>query len=108
MKVLPAERELHIGGYTYKQDSSKSNSLEVYTNDFAVMAKLDKYCFENPDEWRIKETILCQGDIVGKRYICSFGCVLLRGKPRKGIQQTEEQKQKARERMIGLRKAGIL
>ena len=111
MRVPVEEREITIGGYIYNDDDdhTRRDYFEVFTSDYGYMAKLDKMCEQYPEHWRHREQQpewRQGGDIVGKFYECSVGCVFLRGKPRAGTPQTEEQKQAFRERMIKAREQG--
>ena len=102
------EREVAAGNYTYNLDGSKNGKMEVYTSDYGYMLKFDKFCKEQPEHWKLMQTMKHGGDIVGKRYLCSWECLLFRAKPRTGTPQTEEQKKASRERMLVMHKAGAL
>ena len=108
MRTPTEEREIHAGAYTYKPDGTRNDRMEVYTSDYSLMAKFDKFCEQNPDHWKLTETMKQGGDIVGKRYQCTWECVLFRAKPKQGRPMTEEEKQVARERMMKMREAGVL
>lgn len=108
MRTPIEEREIHVSAYTYKEDGTRNDKLCVYTSDYSMMAKFDKYCEENPEHWKHVKTETSGGDIVGKRYECSWECVFFRAKPVKQRPRTEEEKQIARERMMKMREDGIL
>jgi len=105
LRTPKEERELHIGGYVYKEDGTKETTLDVYTSDYGYMLKFDKFCEEYPEDWQLKETMKQAGDIVGKRYRVSLGCILIRGrKPTRTL--SEEQKEAMRKRLSKIRKVG--
>ena len=108
MRTPTEEREIQIGAYTFKEDGTRNDTLQVYTSDYSYMLKLDRFCREYPEHWKLVDTLTCQGDVVGKKYECTLECVLLRGKPRTCPPRTEEQKQAARETMMKLHEAGVL
>ena len=85
------ERELIISGYTV------DGVMQVYTSDYSLMAKFDKFVESNPDVWKLKRTQKCQGDVVGKDYECPARCISFRAEPPKKREMTEEQKEMARE-----------
>lgn len=103
MRTPTEEREVCAGAYTYKDDGTRNDKMTVYTSDYSFMAKFDKFCKENPDHWKLVDTMKQDGDIVGKRYECTWECILFRAKPKQGTPQTEEQKQAFVERMKALR-----
>lgn len=108
MRTPVEEREIRAGAYTYKEDGTRNDAMDVYTSDYGLMAKFDRYCAENPEHWKLAEAMTQGGDIVGKRYECSWDCVFFRAKPLKGRPMTEEQKQAARERMMKMHEMGVL
>lgn len=108
MRTPTEEREISVCGYTYKPDGTRAETLDVYTSDYSYMIKFDKFCKENPDEWQLKGTTTCQGDVVGKQYTCKAGCVFFRAKTLKGRPRTEEEKRIAAERFRKLREDGVL
>ena len=108
MRTPIEEREVSVGGYTFKPDGTKADTWEVYTSDYSYMLKFDRFCKNNPEEWQLKETLTSQGDVVGKKYTCTIGCVLFREKTRHGRPMTDEEKQAARERFAKMREDGIL
>lgn len=59
-----------------------------------MIRKLDKLAQENPEEWKI-----LRGDQIGKAYTCPKSLITLRSKSAPKKELTEEEKQKARERM---------
>lgn len=89
--------EISVSAYTYKADGSRNDRMEVYTSDYSLMAKFDRYCKENPEHWKVMETMTQGGDIVGKRYQCTWECVHFRAKPVKR-ELTEEQRAALSER----------
>ena len=101
MRTPAGERELIISGYTV------DGVMQVYTSDYSLMAKFDKFVESNPDVWKLKRTQKCQGDIVGKDYECPAKCITFRAEPPKKREMTEEQRQAASERMKALRSAQI-
>ena len=67
---------------------------EVYTCYPPMIRKLDKLTHENPEEWKV-----LRADAMGKTYTCPKGLVTLRSKSTPKKEMTEEERQKARERM---------
>lgn len=97
MRTPVNERELIINGYTV------DGVMQVYTSDYNLMAKFDKFVENNPDVWKLKRMQKCQGDVVGKDYECPAKCIRFLEKPIKGHAQTEEQKEAFRKRMQAYR-----
>lgn len=93
MRTPVDERELIVSYYT-DQDIA-----QVYTSDYNLMAKFDKFVESNPDVWKLKRTQKCQGDVVGKDYECPAKCISFRAEPPKKREMTEEQKEMAREQL---------
>ena len=103
------ERELHAGTYTYKNVNGeyvRNDAMDVYTSDYSYMSKFDRFCEEHPDNWKCVGVDKVGGDIVGKRYSCTWDCVFFRAKPMRGRPRTEEEKQAFKERMAKLREEG--
>ena len=71
MRTPMEERELHVSAYTYKDDGTRNDKMLVYTSDYSLMAKFDRFCEQHPEHWEIKETLKQGGDIVSRKYICS-------------------------------------
>lgn len=106
MRTPLEEREIQIGGYTYNQDGSRATTIEIYTSDYGYMAKLDRFCKDNPAEWRVKPGSIYKSgeEIVSKIYICPLSCILLREKTvRRNL--TEDQREQMRIRMQNLKKS---
>ena len=106
MRTPIEEREIQIGGYTYNRDGTRANTIEIYTSDYGYIAKLDRFCKENPAEWKVKagSEYRSGGDLVSKTYICPISCVLLREKTvRRNL--TDEQREQMRARMQNLKKS---
>ncbi len=99
MRTPVEERELVVSGYTYDPDGSRAKNIEVYTSDYTMMAKFDRFCEENPEEWKIIDTMTCQGDIVGREYRFPVKCLTFRAKTATRRELTEEQKKAHAERL---------
>ena len=107
MRTPKEDRELLINGYVYNENGTRAETISVYTSDYSYMAKFDKYCEEYPEHWKVKNVATCSGDVCGKNYVVSAGCLLIRPKPRRGRAISETEKEAMRARMREMRKAGI-
>ena len=88
LKIPRIEQETVI---TY---NAQEDFAEVYTCYPPMIRKLDKLAQKNPEEWKI-----LRGDQIGKTYTCPKSLITLRSKSAPKKELTEEEKQKARERM---------
>ncbi len=88
MKLSLLEQETII---TY---NAQEDFAEVYTCYPPMIRKLDELTQKNPEEWKV-----LRGDQIGKTYTCPKNLITLRSKSASKRELTEEEKQKARERM---------
>lgn len=88
LKIPRIEQETVI---TY---NAQEDFAEVYTCYPPMIRKLDKLAQKNPEEWKI-----LRGDQIGKTYTCPKNLITLRSKSTPKKELTEEETQKARERM---------
>ena len=72
---------------------------EIYTCYPPSIRKLDKYCKENPEEWKVKNVSTVEGKVVGKTYLAPKKLIALRLKSSKGQELTEEQKRELAKRL---------
>jgi len=107
MRTPKEEREISAGGYTYAPDGTRASRMRVFTSDYSYMIKLDRYCEENPDEWKVERVNHNGQDIVSKEYSCPTSCLSFRKKTVKGREMTEEEKARAAERMQTARNARL-
>lgn len=78
MRTPKEEREIHAGGYVYAENGERAERMEVYTSDYGYMLKFDRFCAENPEEWKLENTETADGDIVSKTYSCPTSCISFR------------------------------
>ena len=94
MSKLPNdERETHISM------SSLGNKMKIYTTEWHIMRRLDRYV-EESDNWKVVDIGLLHGEVVSKTYEAPRDLLLIRKQKRV---MTEEQRQKAAERLRALR-----
>ncbi len=105
MRTPKEEREISAGGYTYNPDGTRAERMQVFTSDYSYMAKLDRYCEENPEEWKIEAVNSIGYDIISKVYSCPTSCLSFRKKTVKGREMTEEEKARRVEIMQAARNA---
>ena len=99
MRTPYEEREVHIS-YTPFSDTA-----EIYTSDYSYIAKLDKYCKDNPEEWKCIREEMCDGDVAGKAYECPKKLILIKRKSPSRAEMTEEQKIENAARLAAARAA---
>lgn len=83
------ERETHIN-----MDKT-SDRMRIYTTEYNVMKKLDRYV-EESDEWKVIEVGRIKGAVVSKTYEAPRKLLTLR---KKSVVMSEEARQAAAERM---------
>lgn len=83
------ERETHINM------SHGSDKMKIYTTEYNIMRKLDRYV-ENNDNWKVVEIGMVHGEVVSKTYEAPKDLLLLREKKRT---MTEEQREAAAKRL---------
>lgn len=94
MSKLPNdERETHISM------NSLGNKMKIYTTEWHIMRRLDRYV-EESDNWKIVDIGMLHGEVVSKTYEAPRDLLLIRKQKRV---MTEEQRQKAAERLRALR-----
>lgn len=94
MSKLPNdERETHISM------SSLGNKMKIYTTEWHIMRRLDRYV-EESDNWKVVDIGMLHGEVVSKTYEAPRDLLLIRKQKRV---MTEEQRQKAAERLRALR-----
>lgn len=94
MSKLPNdERETHISM------SSLGNKMKIYTTEWHIMRRLDRYV-EESDNWKVVDIGMLHGEVVSKTYEAPRDLLLIRKQKRV---MTEEQRQKAAERLRTLR-----
>ena len=94
MSKLPNdERETHISM------SSLGNKMKIYTTEWHIMRRLDRYV-EESDNWKVVDIGMLHGEVVSKTYEAPRDLLLIRKQKRV---MTKEQKQKAAERLRVLR-----
>lgn len=89
MRYRNDERETHINM------TRTSNKMRIYTTEYHMMRKLDKYV-EESDDWKVVEIARCKGEVVSKTYEAPRKLLGLR---KKKIVQSEEQRIAAAERL---------
>lgn len=72
---------------------------EIYTCYPPSIRKLDKYCKENPEEWKVKNVSTVEGEVVGKTYTAPKKLISFRCKEPKKPELTEEEKNEIGERL---------
>lgn len=94
MSKLPnGERETHISM------NSLGNKMKIYTTEWHIMRRLDRYV-EESDNWKVVDIGLLHGEVVSKTYEAPRDLLLIRKQKRV---MTEEQRQKVAERLRALR-----
>lgn len=78
MRTPKEEREIHAGGYVYAENGERAERMEVYTSDYGYMLKFDRFCKENPEEWKVEKVETSGDDIVSKTYSCPASCLSFR------------------------------
>ena len=74
-KLLNDERETHINMV------HGSNKMKIYTTEYNIMKKLDRYV-ENNENWKIVEVGMVHGEVVSKTYEAPKDLLLIREKKR--------------------------
>lgn len=94
MSVYIEEQETHIS------IMRKGDRAEIYTSSLPNIKRFQEYAAENP-EWKLLEIAKSNGETVGVRYSIPKAYITIR---KKGNTMSDEAKEKARERIIGLSK----
>lgn len=79
MRTPKEERKITAGGYVWNPDGTRAERMTVYASDYGYMAKLDRYCEQYPDIWKVEEVIKAGEDVMAKRYSCPVRCISFRG-----------------------------
>lgn len=74
-KLLNDERETHINMV------HGSNKMKIYTTEYNIMKKLDRYV-ENNENWKVVEVGMVRGEVVSKTYEAPKDLLLIREKKR--------------------------
>lgn len=88
-KLLNDERETHINMV------HGSNKMKIYTTEYNIMKKLDRYV-ENNENWKVVEVGMVRGEVVSKTYEAPKDLLLIREKKRV---LTEQQRANAAARL---------
>lgn len=72
------------------------DSAKIYSSNPFQIRKLDRFCSENPADWKCTDVSMVGGDVIGKSYECPKEFIVFRPK-RKTL--TEKQRAAAAERM---------
>lgn len=91
----------------YEQETTISFSRDmetakIWTNDTTTYTRLDKCVAQNPDEWKLLEEAVVDGEIASRTYECPKEFISFRSKRTTRV-YTEEQKEEMRERMKAMR-----
>ena len=98
MGLTLEEHEIHV------HMSGRTETVNIYTTYPHWIKRLDKYCEENPDDWKCVGESKCDGEVVGKMYECPRDLFKLQKKKR---QISEEQRRASAERLAAYRQAAI-
>lgn len=81
--------------------NGRADRYDVYTSYPHWIKRLDKYCDEYPNNWKIESVETLNGEIVSKAYSCDKDMIRLISHKRK---MSDEQKEAAARRLAEYRK----
>lgn len=82
------------------QMNGRAETVKIYASYPHWIKRLDKYCEENPAEWKCTGESKCDGEIVAKTYECPKSLFKLQKKKR---QISEAQRKASAERLAAYR-----